>query len=174
MEKIFDENRIPINESYIGYGKNDLSEMSKSELKKELERTERELNEIKDEIDEANSFPSYALKERLENTKWYKNKVENALANLSIKNESVETPNFIDNMIKDLDRKYERGIISKEYYESYVQKLNDKRPLYEENKKREKEMKEAEEVEKEKKYKRRHPFKTFKNKLSEYKTKLVR
>ena len=93
MDKIYDDKPIVINETYVGYGKTDLSEMNKSELQKELERTEREIEGIEEELQRTDiRTPSYVLKERIADAEFYKKKIEYALANL-VKQESVKENN---------------------------------------------------------------------------------
>lgn len=79
MTELFDKRQIvyenSFTESYIGYGKNDLSKMTKKELHAELKRVEEDIKNLTSEIEDADSYPSYALKERLENAIWYRDKV---------------------------------------------------------------------------------------------------
>ena len=93
MENLYDKIPITISESYVGYGKDDLGEMTKSELEKELKRTEREIENFREELASTGiTTPSYVLKERIEDAIHYKKKVEYALANLSV-NESTNVDN---------------------------------------------------------------------------------
>lgn len=93
MENLYDKLPITITESYVGYGKDDLKEMTKEELKQELKRTEKEIQTCRDELNStAINTPSFVLKERIEDAIHYKKKIEYALANFSVK-ESVDTKN---------------------------------------------------------------------------------
>lgn len=169
MKNLYDIEPIYTTEEYVGYGKDDLSTMTWDELMSELERTEKEIETAKSEFEEADSFPSYALKERLADAQWYKNKVIEAIDkfnNDKTKDDSSNTG--INAMIRDLDRQLKKGTITQKYHDKYVQKLNDKRELYDENKKRQ-EVREKEEKENE--FKKNHPFKHFKKKLEDYKRK---
>lgn len=90
MTCLYDKNNIePISESYIGYGKTDLGRMTLDELETELKRSEREIDDYKGELDDADSIPSYAMKERIDNAIWYRNKVKDAIADLRTKNKST-------------------------------------------------------------------------------------
>lgn len=86
MNSFYDKLNFPdvsdylIKESYVRYGKNDLKEMSEADLKRELQRTEKEISDIEKEIDDNSSCPSYVLKEELENACLYKEKIENILS----------------------------------------------------------------------------------------------
>lgn len=83
MTQYFDKTPIVSYESYVGYGKHDLDEMSKEELKKELLRTEREIESFKDELESTKiTTPSYVLKERIEDAKFYKKQIEYAIAKI--------------------------------------------------------------------------------------------
>lgn len=176
MLKLFDktsiENFNSVTEAYIGYGQNDLNKMTDVELRQELKRVEKDIKQIENEIDDADSYPSYAIKERLENEKWYKNKVMDEISkreenkSLEEKIDNTETkPKSMQDMIKDLDRQYERGLITKEYRDKYVDKLEQSIDAYEEKLKRE----QIEEEEKSHKEELKHRrFKQFKKKLSEY------
>ena len=83
MAKYFDKIPIVSYESYVGYGKHDLDEMSKDELKKELLRTEREIESFKDELASTKiTTPSYVLKERIEDAKFYKKQIEYAISKI--------------------------------------------------------------------------------------------
>ena len=77
MNKIFDTKPIydVALEAYIGYGKTDLSNMTKKELENELDNTNREIDDINKEITDAESFPSYVLKEKLLNAEDYKKRI---------------------------------------------------------------------------------------------------
>lgn len=84
--KLYDTLNFPdvsdylIKESYVRYGKNDLSEMSETELKKELQRTNKEISDLESEIGNNKSCPSYVLKEEIENAYLYKDKIEKELS----------------------------------------------------------------------------------------------
>ena len=66
MENLYDKLPITITESYVGYGKDDLKEMTKEELKQELKRTEKEIQTCRDELNStAINTPSFVLKERI-------------------------------------------------------------------------------------------------------------
>lgn len=84
MDKYFDRRRIEntdvFTESYLGYGKNDLSKMTTEELKSELKRAEADIKTLQDEIDEADSYPSYSMKERMENANLYKHMIEKEIS----------------------------------------------------------------------------------------------
>ena len=177
MQELFDktsiENFSTVTEAYIGYGQNDLNKMTDVELKKELKRVNKDIEQIQNEIDEADSYPSYAIKERLENEKWYKNKVMDEISkreeNISLeeKFESTECKQkSMQDMIKDLDRQFEKGVITKDYRDKYVKKLEQSIISYEEKLKREK-IEEEEEKKRKEELKHRR-FKQFKKKLSEY------
>lgn len=166
MNGLFDKNKIPdigktITESYIGYGKNDLHEMNEKELKAELSRTNNEIKSIEDEIEDANSFPSFALKEKLDNAYYYRDKVIDALSKYK-----KESTCYIDEMLTKLNEDYNNGNISKEYYESYRDKLNYKREVYNNRIKDEKEQARLQLLKEEALNKK--PFRKFKNKLKDY------
>ena len=152
--------------SYINYGKNDLSEMNKEQLLSELKKVERDIVELQDEVENNKNVPRFAIKERLETAQWYREKVMKAIENLEIntKKECVA----IDNMIKDLDRKLERGLITEDYHDRYVNKLISRKSLYLENTMHEEAEKSIEEENNKRKEKFRHPFKVFKKRLTDY------
>ena len=112
METLFDKRKIPdvgicMFEAYNRYGKNDLTDMTESELKKELARTNKEIETLQQELDDSdNSFPIYALKEKIEDAMYYKEKIEKALENY--KTESVHLDrsfHSFKNQLKDYRKK---------------------------------------------------------------------
>lgn len=168
MEKGFiDRDNIYTIEAYIGYGKKtDLHKMTLTQLQDELKMSDKLINRAQEEVNGADGYPSYALKEKLENAKYYKRQVEKRIDQLT---QLEMKQGGIDGMIADLDRQLKEGTITKEYHDQYVEKLNNKRELYDENIKKSVENDDKEEDKRRKK--KKHIFRRFKDKLSDYKKK---
>ena len=82
-EKLFDTIPIVMTETYVGYGKDDLNEMTLNELKTELKRTESEIARFEDELANTRiTTPSFVLKERIKDAEFYKKKIEYKIARL--------------------------------------------------------------------------------------------
>ena len=111
-------------EAYIGYGKNDLSDMTHSELQDELTKTIDSIHDLETEINEADSFPSFVLKEKLLNLKDYKEKIENAMKEIYVKE------SFIEKNIDKLDELLKNGTITEEYHDKYVTKLLENKEIF--------------------------------------------
>lgn len=166
MEYIDERNMSVINEAYVGYGRDDLDKMTVSELNDELKRIEKELSDTDLELTDSDEVPSYVIKEKILNIKHYKEKV---LKELEKRNNDVKEEG-IDGMIKNLNRQYEKGYITKEYRDKYVEKLESRREAY--NKALEDEKKKQKEDDEKKNKKNSHIFKKFKNHLSDYKKRI--
>lgn len=166
MEYIDERNLSVINEAYVGYGRDDLDKMTVSELNDELKRIEKELSDTDLELTDSDEVPSYVIKEKILNIKHYKEKV---LKELEKRNNDVKEEG-IDGMIKNLNRQYEKGYITKEYRDKYVEKLESRREAY--NKALEDEKKKQKEDDEKKNKKNSHIFKKFKNHLSDYKKRI--
>jgi len=166
MEYIDERNLSVINEAYVGYGRDDLEKMTVSELNDELKRIEKELSDTDLELTDSDEVPSYVIKEKILNIKHYKEKV---LKELEKRNSDVKEKG-IDGMIKNLNRQYEKGYITKEYRDKYVEKLESRREAY--NKALEDEKKKQKEDDEKKNKKNSHIFKKFKNHLSDYKKRI--
>lgn len=174
MNDIFDKRNIEPNqvytEYYIGYGIDDLSKMTLEQLENELVIIKREIDKIQSEINDADSYPSFAIKERLKNEYYYKDKVEQEIFKKKksdeVSNDSVNNIKKMQEMIKDLERQYEKGNITKDYKEKYISKIEKSIKSCEEKIEREA-IKEKEREEKEKS--KKHKFKHFKNKIIKYK-----
>lgn len=166
MEYIDERNLSVINEAYVGYGRDDLEKMTVSELNDELKRIEKELSDTDLELTDSDEVPSYVIKEKILNIKHYKEKV---LKELEKRNSDVKEEG-IDGMIKNLNRQYEKGYITKEYRDKYVEKLESRREAY--NKALEDEKKKQKEDDEKKNKKNSHIFKKFKNHLSDYKKRI--
>ena len=162
MEYFDERNLSVVNEAYIGYGKDDLDKLTISELNDELKRIEKELSETDLELSDSDEVPSYVIKEKILNIKHYKEKV---LKELKKRNDDVKEDG-IDGMIKNLNRQYEKGYITKEYHDKYVSKLESRREAYNKSVEEE-ELKKKKDDEKKKK-KHSHIFKKFKGQLSDY------
>lgn len=177
MGKLYDDKPIPfdseitINEAYIEYGRNDLHEMTTKELLEEKKKVQNDISKLKEELDDASNCPTYSIKSQIKTAEVYIEKINKQLANLkkSVKTESaiaitpVKPIGGIDGMLADLKRKLDKGIITKDYYDKYKEKLESRRESYEEKVKAEQKRKQ-EEKEKEEKRKN-HPFNKFKNKI---------
>lgn len=168
MAELFDKNPIPyersediyVKEEYVGYGRNDLKKMTKSELKDELKRIGNEIKKIEDEFDAANKeIPTFSLKEQYKTAFWYKEKIEKELADRE--DESKTTENAIDDMILDLDRKLKQGLITEEYHDKYVNKLTI----------RKEELLMEESTKEDTSNKKKHPIRKFRDKLTDYRNK---
>lgn len=166
MEYIDERNLSVINEAYVRYGRDDLEKMTVSELNDELKRIEKELSDTDLELTDSDEVPSYVIKEKILNIKHYKEKV---LKELEKRNSDVKEEG-IDGMIKNLNRQYEKGYITKEYRDKYVEKLESRREAY--NKALEDEKKKQKEDDEKKNKKNSHIFKKFKNHLSDYKKRI--
>ena len=166
MEYIDERNLSVINEAYVGYGRDVLDKMTVSELNDELKRIEKELSDTDLELTDSDEVPSYVIKEKILNIKHYKEKV---LKELEKRNNDVKEEG-IDGMIKNLNRQYEKGYITKEYRDKYVEKLESRREAY--NKALEDEKKKQKEDDEKKNKKKSHIFKKFKNHLSDYKKRI--
>ena len=179
MGKMFDERPIPyydgyavVNEAYVDYGRNDLHEMTKQEIKEELKRVQTDITKLKEELGDASNCPTYSIKSQIKSAEIYIEKIKKQMANFDVKTESAVAVSSakpiggIDGMINDLKEKLDKGIITKGYYNKYVNKLESRREDYEAKVKadEEKERKKKEEDEK----KANHPFRKFKTKLSDY------
>lgn len=164
MEKIFDERKITdieVTEASINYNK-DIDDMDKEEIEKEIRLIEKEIQKIKTTIQNSGPIPSYILRERLKNAIIYKEKLEKKFTQLN-----VDTEKRLEEMKKDLERKYETGTITKEYRDKYINQLDESILRYREQEERKKE--EREKKKQENKSSNKHIFKKFKNKLIDYK-----
>lgn len=171
MDRLYDKTPIydSVTEAYIGYGRNDLSKMTKTELENELARTNREIKELNDEISDADTFPSYVLKEQILNTNDYINKINKALDNLKDKEKNeVKEENSFDKLIKRFDDQFEMGLITEEYHRVVINRLNSRRELYLENCEKEKRERELKEEELRKKANKKSFFDNFKKSLSNF------
>jgi hypothetical protein len=81
-------------------------------------------------------------------------------------NKSPDMLEKFNNMKKDLERQYEKGMITREYRDKYISKIDDSIESY--KAKLERKRLEDEEIEK-KKENKKHKFKLFKHKLKDYK-----
>lgn len=173
MEKLFDlngmQNVTEINESYAYYGDNKICDMDQQTLKNELKRIENDIKTLQDEIENAGSFPSYVLKERLKDADEYRQKIQKKLSEFPSDGKTEKSKNTLhkmNEMKKDLERQYEKGMITKDYRDKYVSKINDSIEAYKVKVERER----AEEEERQKKEEnKKHKFKLFKRKLQDYK-----
>lgn len=177
MGKIYDEKPIPydreisINEAYIEYGRNDLHEMTKKELLEEKRKVQNDITKLKEELDDASNCPTYSIKSQIKTAEVYIKKIDKQLVNLkkTIKTEStiavtpVKTIGGIDGMLTDLKKKLDKGIITKDYYDKYKERLESRRESYEEKVKAEQKRKQEEKEKDEKR--KNHPFNKFKNKI---------
>lgn len=69
-------------EEYIGYGTNELPKLSDEELKKELQRVEKELEEFNEELNSSDKeFPVYVIKENIKNAEYEIERIKNEIAN---------------------------------------------------------------------------------------------
>lgn len=153
VNELYDKRNFPVMEEYVGYDNKVLSKMTLVELRDELKIAEKELNMAKEEVEKADGHPSYVLKERVKNAEYYKNKVEETIENLT--REEMEAIG-VDAMIADLDKQLKNKTITKEYHDEQVEKLLKK--------------KEEQENDILMKYKKKHRFRLFKSKLSDYKS----
>lgn len=160
----FPNENTEIVEAYIGYGKTtDLQNMSNTELKQEYDRVEKEIKILKEELI-TSPEASFPIKERIQNAKWYKDKINSFMESEEAARKPMATS--IDDMIKDLNKQLKNGVITPEYHKKYTNLLNSRRKLYEENRRRQEKMKKLKEK---KEFKKNHPFKSFKSKITDYK-----
>ena len=152
IDELYDTRNFPVMEEYIGYDIKVLSKMTLVELRDELKRADRELNIAKEEVEKADGHPSYVLKERVKNAEYYKKKVEDTIDNLT--QEELQNTS-VDALIADLHKQLKNNTITKEYHDEQVAKLQEK--------------KEEQENYKKEKSKKKHRFKLFKSRLSDYK-----
>jgi chromosome segregation ATPase len=147
-----------VTEEYIGYGrKTDLQKMNLTDLLGELKMAQTQIESCKEEVDGADGYPSFALKEKLQNAEYYKKEVQKQIDRLS--EEEIKNGN-IDGLISDLKKQLSKNTITKEYYDKAVEDLENKRELFE---KQEKELEE--------KKSKKHNFKIFKKNLKDYSNK---
>lgn len=100
MNELYDKRKIEnydiITESYVGYCKSDhIPKMTNEELEKELKKVNKDIDTVKSEIDDE-EYPSFVLKERIENGEYYKSLIEKEL--LSRKKEDKEDKKFKDKL----------------------------------------------------------------------------
>lgn len=173
MEDLFEIRKIEETEvtesSHSYYNTHKLKDLTIDEIKTELDIVENDIKTLQKELDNAGSSPSYVLRQRLNNAMDYRSKLTEYISKSTDTEKSDETKDTLarlENMKKDLERQYEKGIITKSYRDKYIAKIEYGIDSYKEKMERQKQ----EDEEKEKKAKnKKHLFKKFKSKLQDYK-----
>ena len=76
------------NEAYYGYGRNDIKEMTLSELKKELDDTEKDLSKLLDEESYSKGTPVFNMKEQVKTLNLYRDKLMKRIEDLEYEEKS--------------------------------------------------------------------------------------
>jgi len=171
MEELFDTRKITETEitEATNYGNRNLHKLSYEALKNELQLVEDDIKTLKNEIDSAFSFPSFVMKQRYKDAINYRKDVKKRLADTKEKPNTGKTEDTIQKMQalkKDLIRQYEKGMITREYLDKYQTKIDNGITSYKAQMEREKV---AEEERRKQEEAKKHKFKIFKPKLSDYK-----
>lgn len=163
----------------INEGFTDINSMTIKELKSEYQKNLSKIKELKEEI-EANrqGYPKFSLEEQLEELERYNEKVLKQIDTLKLYKidttayESTvgeEIGNTIKGMLANAERLYNKGDLTEEQYKKQVAMITKSATNMERNEALAKQRAEIEAKRKQREYDKKHPIKTFKKKLSEYK-----